>query len=202
MRTLLLASASPRRAGLLRQIGVPFRQIAAPDVDERVFPGESADTYVQRLAHDKAMTGWQRLAVDEREQAAVLGADTTVVLDDQILGKPADATEAEQMLRRLSGREHRVLTAVSLCYGDGRCLNGGSITRVQFASLTDELIQRYIDSGEPFDKAGGYGIQGFGAVLVASITGSYSGVVGLPLREVALLLQQAGVLIWQPGEQA
>lgn len=200
MRHLYLASASPRRAELLAQIGVAFARLPAPDIDESPLPGEPAQHYVERLAREKAYAGWLKLPDDERRDAVVLGADTCVVVDDRILGKPADADEAVAMLRQLSGREHTVMTAVCLWY-DTTCLSACPHTRVRFATLGESLIQRYVASAEPYDKAGGYGIQGLGAVLVAEIQGSYSGVVGLPLHETALLLQQAGVNIWQAREK-
>ena len=200
MRRLYLASASPRRAELLAQIGVTFARLPAPDIDESPLPDEPPQHYVERLAREKAHAGWLHLADAERGDAVVLGADTCVVIDDRILGKPADAAEAAAMLHQLSGREHTVMTAVCLWYG-AASLSACPHTRVRFDTLDDSLIQRYVASAEPYDKAGGYGIQGFGAVLVAEIRGSYSGVVGLPLHETALLLQQAGVNIWQAREK-
>lgn len=200
MRRLYLASASPRRAELLAQIGVPFSRLPPPDIDESPRSGELPRDYVERMAREKAHAGWLRLPDAERGDAAVLGADTCVVVDGRILGKPADADEAAAMLRSLSGREHTVMTAVCLWY-DSDCLSACPQTRVRFHTLDEPLIQRYVASAEPYDKAGGYGIQGFGAVLVAEIQGSYSGVVGLPLHETALLLQQAGVNIWQAWEK-
>lgn len=199
MRRLYLASASPRRAELLLQIGVAFARLPPPDIDESPLVGEAAPQYVERLAREKARAGWLCLTDRARPGAVVLGADTCVVIDDRILGKPADAAEAADMLRRLSGREHTVMTAVCLWY-DAGCLSACPHTRVRFDTLDESLIQRYVASAEPYDKAGGYGIQGFGAALVAEIRGSYSGVVGLPLHETALLLQQAGVDIWQEQE--
>lgn len=200
MRRLYLASASPRRAELLAQIGVPFSRLPPPDIDESPRAGEQPQEYVERLAREKARAGWLCLSGEDRREAVVLGADTCVVIDGRILGKPADATEAAAMLRQLSGREHTVMTAVCLWY-DAACLSACPHTRVRFETLDESLIQRYVASAEPYDKAGGYGIQGFGAVLVAEIQGSYSGVVGLPLHETALLLQQAGVNIWQAWEK-
>jgi len=188
--TLVLASASPRRRELLTQIGVSFTVMAA-DVDERVLPGEAPDAYVQRLAVAKACALAARGV-----SAPVLGADTTVVVDGRLLGKPASADDAFAMLCALSGREHEVLTAVALNAG-GRVTAALSRTRVRFRARDDALIARYVASGEPMDKAGAYGIQGFGAVLVERIDGSYSGVVGLPLAETAALLLAAGVGIWR-----
>jgi septum formation protein len=187
---LVLASASPRRRELLAQIGVRHAVIVA-DVDELVIAGEAPAAYVERLACAKAR------AVDARgglpgAPLPVLGADTTVVIDGCILGKPDDAGDAARILRLLSGREHQVLTAVAVCRGD-RLLSRVSTTRVWFRDLDDARIARYIATGEPLDKAGAYGIQGFGAALVARIDGSYTGVVGLPLAETADLLDAFGV---------
>ena len=190
-----LASASPRRAELLRAAAIPFQLLAAPGVDESVLAQEDPQDYVERLARSKAEAGWQQLSAAQRADAVVLGADTSVVLGGRILGKPRDAAEAASMLHDLSGREHRVLTAV--CVVTSRsCLCACSDSSVRFAELDDALIRAYVDSGEPLDKAGSYAIQGRGAVLVTALAGSYSGVVGLPLRETAQLLQQAGVAVW------
>lgn len=176
---LVLASRSPRRADLLRQLGVDF-SVRAAGIDETPLPGEAPADYVQRLARDKAR------AVDAGP--AVLAADTTVVCDAAILGKPADRAEAEAMLRRLGGRRHTVLSGVCL-RGHGRELLRSVSTAVEFCPLTPALIAAYIDSGEPWDKAGGYGIQGLGGALVRRIDGSYSNVVGLPLCETREMLQ-------------
>lgn len=184
---LVLASQSPRRRELLTQIGVRHRVLAA-DVDESVRPGEAPDAYVSRVARAKAEAGWQAAGA----RGAVLAADTAVVLDAQILGKPADRDDALHMLGALSGRDHRVLTAVALRTAQG--LRATVVeTRVWFRSLTPAEIVAYWDSGEPRDKAGAYGIQGRGAVFVARIEGSYSGVVGLPLCETWALLRDAGI---------
>jgi septum formation protein len=199
MRQLFLASSSPRRAELLRQIGVPFTLLNAPGVDESVYRHESPSDYVRRLALAKASTGWDSLRGRHPSltaSAVVLGADTSVVLGDAILGKPRGATEAKSMLQRLSGREHRVLSAVSIYYEEQTSI-AMSDTVVRFQDLTEALIDQYVATGEAFDKAGSYGIQGFGAVLVESIQGSYSGVVGLPLTETMALLSVAGIPVWQ-----
>lgn len=196
MRRLFLASASPRRRQLLAQIGVFPEQLPAPDIDETPLLNEDPGQYVLRLAQAKAHAGWQRLAVAQHPESVVLAADTTVVLEGCILGKPADAAEARAMLEKLSGRQHGVLTAVAVATEQGVNALVAS-TRVTFLPLEAETLTRYIASGEPFDKAGGYGIQGFAAAFVSEIRGSYSGVVGLPLAESATLLQQAGVPIWQ-----
>lgn len=193
MSVLQLASASPRRAALLQQIGVPFQRLTPPAIDERTRAGESPRDYVARMAAEKAQAGQGRVA--DPDSVVVLGADTTVVFDGRPLGKPDDAAEARAMLRRLSGLEHRVLSAVSLRVGAEYRLWVVE-TSVHFADLTDELIERYVTTGEPMDKAGAYGIQGFGAVLVAAINGSYSNVVGLPLAETRQLLEWAGIPYW------
>lgn len=188
MSELVLASASPRRADLLRQLGVSFVQRPA-SIDESVLPGEEPPDFVTRVAREKALA-CERLL--ESGSGPVLAADTCVVLDGQILGKPADRMEALAMLARLSGREHLVLTAVCLRYqGEQRELM--SETRVQFVTLTREQVENYIASGEPFDKAGGYGIQGLAGAFVESIQGSYSNVVGLPMAQTWRLLQLCGV---------
>lgn len=191
MAALYLASASPRRRELLTQIGVPFRLLSI-SLDETPLPAESADLYVQRLAREKALAGRQ-LVLDE--PAAVLGADTAVVIGERILGKPADRDEGLRMLKALSGREHRVLTAVALATGD-TCEVRLVTSWVRFRHISPTEAEAYWASGEPCDKAGGYGIQGWGAVFVAELRGSYSGVVGLPLCETAQLLDGAGIARW------
>lgn len=186
MTGLILASRSPRRAELLRQLGVQFEQQPA-DIDERQLSGEPVEEYVARLAWEKSA------AIQTPDHAAVLAADTCVVLDDEILGKPEDHFDALAMLARLSGREHRVLTSV--CVRRGKQVEEAvSDTRVRFASLSREQCEAYIETGEPFDKAGGYGIQGMAGAFVQSLAGSYTGVVGLPLWETWDLLRRVGVL--------
>lgn len=194
---IYLASQSPRRRELLAQIGVRFRVLPV-EVDESVRPGEDPVDYVSRLAAAKARAG---LARAEREQGdhPVLGADTTVVLDSEILGKPANQEEAETMLRHLSGRTHRVISAVSLAGPAGQDTRV-STTEVTFRTLSPDLISHYWGTGEPRDKAGGYGIQGLGAVFVERLSGSYSGVVGLPLEAVVALLEEYQVPYWQDRE--
>jgi septum formation protein len=187
-----LASVSPRRRALLTQIGVRF-VVAAADIDETARRAEPADDYVRRMARDKA------LAVGSQGGALpVLAADTTVVLDGQLCGKPADQADGVAMLQRLAGRTHRVLTAVALADGSGvrECL---SVSEVRFRAISPAECLAYWASGEPRDKAGGYAVQGLGAVFVAHLSGSYSGVMGLPLFETAQLLRAAGVPCWQPG---
>lgn len=194
-----LASGSPRRRELLQQIGVPFRVVGAP-VDEAIRPAEMAPAYVLRLAAAKADAGWDRSRETEPPAAAghapVLGADTAVVLDGRILGKPADRQDAEDMLRQLSGRTHEVLTAIALRTGEG-LRSRVSRSEVTFRTIDAAEARAYWDTGEPCDKAGAYAIQGRAAVFVADLRGSYSGVMGLPLFETAELLAGAGVAHWR-----
>ncbi|WP_410951382.1 Maf family protein [Pseudomonas sp. S1(2024)] len=191
MNPLYLASGSPRRRELLTQIGVPFSVVSAP-IDETPLPDESAPAYVERLARAKAAAGLACL----EGPAVVLGADTAVVLDGRILGKPENREDALAMLAGLSGREHQVLTAVAL--SDGQRVHSLCVTsKVRFRAISAEEAQRYWASGEPADKAGGYAIQGLGAVFVTGLSGSYSAVVGLPLSETAELLGQFGIACWQ-----
>jgi septum formation protein len=184
---LILASASPRRAQLLRQLGVSYDQQPA-DIDEQLVAGESPQDYVVRLAREKSAQVQRTLAID----AAVLAADTCVVLDDQILGKPVDHFDGLAMLARLSGRQHRVLTAVCLRRAD-QLEETLSDTRVKFINLERDQCEAYLATDEPWDKAGGYGIQGLAAAFVESIEGSYTGVVGLPLSQTWKLLQRIGI---------
>jgi len=186
---LVLASASPRRAALLQQIGIRFRQQTA-DIDERRLAGESPADYVRRLALDKARAVYQRVG---SEQLPVLGSDTTVVVDDDLLGKPATMAEHVQMMKRLSGRSHRVLTAVAIVSDDERVIS--SETRVFFRAITEYEAECYWQTGEPADKAGGYAIQGLGAAFIERIDGSYSGVMGLPLFETGTLLEEFGIQV-------
>jgi len=193
---LVLASASPRRQELLQQIGVSARVVPA-DIDEQVYPGELAADYVSRLALQKAEAVAGQLHSDE----LALGSDTSVVLNGEILGKPASFEEAQTMLRALSGAKHQVMTAVALvgqAPTEPRSEVRTVTTDVWFRPISDAQIEAYWASGEPQDKAGSYGIQGFGAIFVDHIEGSYSAVVGLPLAETAELLEAAGVPIWQP----
>ncbi|MHB0850437.1 Maf family protein [Stutzerimonas nitrititolerans] len=191
MAALFLASASPRRRELLTQIGVPF-ELLSITLDETPLPAERPEAYVQRLAREKALAGWA--AVND-DSAAVLGADTTVVIDERILGKPADRAEGLLMLESLSDREHHVLTAVALATRDA-CGVRLVTSRVRFRRIERAEAEAYWASGEPCDKAGGYAIQGWGAVFVAELRGSYSAVVGLPLCETAQLLDLAGIARW------
>lgn len=189
---LYLASASPRRRELLAQLNLPF-ELVLPEVVECQQVGETAEQYVQRLARDKAQAGAEIAAHAEGPALPVLGGDTIVVVDGDVLEKPRDQADGRAMLRRLSGRSHQVLTAVAL-------VNAGQVsevlvaTEVTFRVLNDADIARYWASGEPADKAGGYGVQGLAGSFVTRIDGSYSGVVGLPLVETYYLLQAAGLL--------
>ncbi len=192
MPALYLASASPRRRELLTQIGV-VHDLLPVDIDETPRPNEAPAAYVLRLAQEKAQAALARL--DPAQPLCVLGADTTVVLAGRILGKPADRADGLAMLAALSGQTHQVLTAVALADAR-RCEVRLVESRVTFRAIADEEAARYWDSGEPADKAGGYAIQGLGAVFVRELQGSYSGVVGLPLCETAELLAAFGVPCW------
>ena len=186
---IYLASQSPRRRELLAQIGVAFETVDVT-VPEVRGDGESPRDYVERVARDKARAGL--LAVGDRDPGArVLGADTEVVLDDRVFGKPADADDAAAMLRALSGRTHAVISVVCCASKSGESV-ASCESLVTFAALDDAAIVRYVASGEPFGKAGGYAIQGRAAAFVAHLAGSHSGVVGLPLFETARLLAGAG----------
>ena len=193
-----LASASPRRSELLRQIGVPF-EVRPADIKEEQLDAETPAAYVLRLSAAKAEAVWT--AVPEAERRPVLAADTTVVLAGQVLGKPLDAAEAADMLDRLSGRTHHVLTAVALRVGGG-VETRLSESEVRFRATTAAERVQYCATGEPFDKAGGYGIQGHAAVFVENLKGSYSGVVGLPLFETATLLAHCGLPAWLTARAA
>lgn len=191
---LLLASASPRRRELVRQIGVAF-ELAPVNLDETPHPGEPPADYVRRMAREKAS-----LARSGAGQSLVLAADTSVILDDEILGKPASDEEAAATLRRLSGRSHEVLTAVALA-SPGAALEQCLVrTEVHFCALGERQIQAYLKTGEHRDKAGSYAIQGRGGLFVHYLKGSYSAVVGLPLQETAALLANAGQPVWRHWE--
>ncbi len=185
---LFLASQSPRRRELLTQIGVVFEPLDVA-VDETPAADEPALDYVRRVAREKAGAGL--LQVSAVAGALVLGADTEVVLDGAVFGKPRDAADATRMLRLLSGRRHQVISAVAVVSA-GREDEAVAISEVTFAALDEAAIGAYVESGEPFGKAGGYAIQGRGATLVAHLSGSYSGVMGLPLFETAALLRGFG----------
>ena len=192
MKTALyLASASPRRRRLLEQLGLRF-EVAVADVDETPLPGEAPADYVLRLARAKAEAVARRLG---SPAAPVLAADTAVVLETAILGKPRDREDGLAMLARLSGRRHQVLSAVAL-WQAGRLETTLSRSEVRFRGISAQEARSYWESGEPADKAGGYAIQGLGALFVEHLEGSYSGVMGLPLFETAELLQKAGVRVF------
>jgi septum formation protein len=196
---IYLASKSPRRRELLRQLGIGFdelhlREAAGRnrDIVEEALDGEPAAHYVERIARTKATVGWKRMEQRKLAPRPVLGADTEVVLDGVLFGKPRDAEHAAQMLARLSGRRHDVLTGMALKDGDDVTF-ALSTSRVTFRRLSAEEIARYVATGEALDKAGAYAIQGRAGAFVARLEGSYSGVMGLPLFETAELLAKAGI---------
>jgi septum formation protein len=196
--SIYLASRSPRRRELLKQLGVKFDplllRLSGPrgtDVDEQQHPDEPATEYVERVTREKASFGLQVLGMRSMLPRPVLAADTVVIVDGDILGKPADRAEAQAFLQRLSGRTHEVRTVVALAM-EGPLLLETSVTQVTFRTLSGSEIQHYCASPEPYDKAGGYGIQGLAALFVERIEGSYTGVMGLPLFETGRLLTQAG----------
>ena len=196
---IYLASKSPRRRELLRQVGIEFELLIlrsdpprGPDVTEAVLPGESPENYVTRVAHEKADFAWQLLLLRRLPLHAVLAADTTVVIDGQILGKPANPAEAMAMLRMLSGRTHQVMSSVAVQH-HALALQVTQISDVLFNTLSEESINAYCATQEPYDKAGGYGIQGSAALFIKEIRGSHSGIMGLPLFETAQLLKQVGI---------
>lgn len=191
MPELILASASPRRFELLQQIGVSCirRPVDIPEIQQ---PGEAAAAFVERLAREKALAG---VAVSETG-AVVLGSDTIVVLQGEVMGKPLDKADGIRMLRSLSDNNHQVMTAVAVACGEQIRVTVVT-TDVRFRRISEAECDAYWETGEPLDKAGGYGIQGLGAVFVAGISGSYSAVVGLPLSETAELLIEQGISVWQ-----
>jgi septum formation protein len=191
MRRLILASASPRRRELLAQIGL-YPEILVCDVPEVRACTETPLAYSRRVALAKAQAGWQRSGMDAA--SLVLGADTEVVVDDVVFGKPGDDAAALQMLRALSARAHLVLSSVAIV-GAGFEAVETSATRVHFAPLSERAVREYVATGEPAGRAGGYAIQGLAAAFVTRIEGSYSGVMGLPLFETASLLRRAGLAV-------
>jgi septum formation protein len=183
---LVLASSSPRRAEILTTLGIPF--VADPaDVDEEVRPGESGEAAASRLASEKAA-----LVASRRPESWVLAADTLVLLDGGILGKPGDDAEAAGMLQRLAGRDHRVVTAVRLRRGAGPGVEDVVLSAVRISPMTAEEIRWYVATREPRDKAGAYAVQGLGARFIESVSGSYTNVMGLPARAVYRLLRESG----------
>lgn len=190
MASIILASASPRRSELLEQIGVRF-SVQPASIDETPQTAEVPGDYVERLAREKA------LAVSlSFPGKLVLGSDTSVVLNNAILGKPSNEREARAMLAQLSGTTHQVLTAIALVQ-EAHCESCLVTTEVTFRSLSEDEIAAYVATGEPMDKAGSYGIQGLGGIFVKELKGSYSAVVGLPLQETAALLADAGCPVWK-----
>jgi len=193
-----LASQSPRRQALLDQIGVAYRVLLPKDVEaaealEAVLPQESALRYVKRVTRLKVLAALERIQQQSLEAAPVLCADTTVVVDRHILGKPANESEATQMLSLLSGKTHQVLTAVAIGHNQDIYL-ALSRSRVKFAPMTAADIQAYVASQEPMGKAGAYAIQGRASAFISHVSGSYSGIMGLPLYETTQLLKQIGVV--------
>lgn len=181
---VILASASPRRRELLRLIGIEH-EVRPADIDERYLPHESPAAHAERLAREKAS------AIDE-DGAVTIGSDTIVVVDGDVLGKPRDRAHAHEMLKRLSGRSHVVMTGVAVRW-QGRVASGLEQVGVTFRALGDDEIERYIDTGEPMDKAGAYGIQGYGATLVARVDGDYFAVMGLSLQLLIRVLRSLGI---------
>ena len=184
---IVLASQSPRRRELLGKMGLEFTT-KAPEIDETALSGLPARQLVEALSREKAL--WA--ARQEDPEAIVIGSDTVVVRDGEILGMPASPAQAEEMLASLSGRSHEVCTGVTVCQGD-RVVSQVEVTQVTFRTLTPQEIARYVRTGEPMDKAGAYGIQGLGALLVEGIQGDYSAVVGLPVCRLGRILLDFGV---------
>ncbi|MGB0127330.1 MAG: nucleoside triphosphate pyrophosphatase [Rhodocyclaceae bacterium] len=195
---IYLASRSPRRRELLQQIRVSFETLlfrtgdrTDHDVDETPHRGEATADYVLRVARAKAQAASQRVLARRLMPYAVLAADTTLDVDGEIIGKPTDTEDAVRILKRLSGRRHRVLTAVAVCDGD-RIIDSLNENQVRFRNMDEREIRRYVATGEPMDKAGAYGVQGRAALFIEEIHGSYSGIMGLPLFETGLLLRNIG----------
>lgn len=193
---IFLASRSPRRRELLAQVGIQFDTVVFrnhpredSELDETPLPDEVPIDYVQRVARAKAEYGWRVVALRKMLSQPVLAADTTLEFEGQVIGKPVDTEDARAILRRLSGNTHRVLTAVSVAF-EGRVESTLSISEVRFCTLDEATIRAYVATGEPMDKAGAYGIQGHAALFVENLTGSYTGVMGLPLYETGLLLRR------------
>lgn len=198
-KQIYLASSSPRRRELLEQIGIVFEllpmdagSLNGVEVDETPLAGEAPVAYVTRVARAKAESGWRQIMRRGLPELPVLAADTAVVLNGEIIGKPDNAQQAQQFLSRLSAKTHQVLTAVAVAQKES-IETALSTSAVEFRQLGDDEIRRYVASGEPLDKAGAYAIQGRAAVFVRAMSGSYSGVVGLPLFETAQLLSGYGL---------
>lgn len=199
---IYLASKSPRRKELLRQMGVFFEllvpsgtnQNSADFVDETPLENESPRDYVIRLSKAKAHAAWEMMVSNRLKALPIMSADTTVALGNEILGKPANKKEATAMLEKLSGKTHSVFTCVSLRLPD-KLIWKVQESQVTFANLSEDTIKRYCDTLEPYDKAGGYGIQGKAATFISFISGSYTGIMGLPLYETTQLLREAGIIV-------
>ena len=198
---LYLASRSPRRRELLKQIGIKFDPLLlrlatprGPDVDEAQHAGESCTDYVERTAREKAAFGLNVLRMRSMLYRPVLSADTVVIIDGVVLAKPLNVEQAREFMRRLSGRTHEVRTAVALAM-EGSLTAATSVSQVTLRKLTDNEIERYCATSEPYDKAGGYAIQGLASIFIERLEGSYSGVMGLPLFETAQLLSKAGLKV-------
>ena len=184
---VILASASPRRRELLRLVGIAH-EVRPADIDESYLPGEQPAAHAERLARGKA----EAIVADAGQDVVTIGSDTIVVVDGDVLGKPRDRAHAKQMLRRLSGRSHVVMTGVAVAW-QGRTFSGVEEVGVTFRDLSDDEIERYIDTGEPMDKAGAYGIQGFGATIVDRVDGDYFSVMGLALNRLVRLCRDLGL---------
>lgn len=198
---IYLASKSPRRRELLTQVGIAYELLLlrdapprGPDVTEIVLPGELPHDYVRRVTQEKAEMAWRVMAMRKLALRPVLAADTTVVINQQILGKPASRDEAVSMLTLLAGKKHEVLTSIAVRHEHG-LIAATQVSEVSFAALSEQQIQAYCDTPEPYDKAGGYGIQGAAARFISHINGSYSGIMGLPLFETCQVLRQSGIFI-------
>ncbi|AMO57455.1 hypothetical protein GZ77_15255 [Endozoicomonas montiporae] len=191
---IYLASQSPRRQELLKQIGIPFQQLVC-EIDEIPEVDESPEDYVCRMAKEKAQAGWTVMKARDLPEMPLLSADTSVVMGSKILGKPDNPEQACDMLLSLSGNCHAVMTAIAVTNGH-KTIVRLSTTQVQMTPFDRARAEAYVATGEPSDKAGAYGIQGYGAILVESIRGSYSGVVGLPLQETADVLSEFGITPW------
>ena len=191
---IYLASQSPRRQELLQQIGIPFQQLVS-EIDETPGGDEAPGDYVCRMAREKARAGWMEVQARGLPEIPLLAADTSVVMGSKILGKPNNPEQACDMLLSLSGNCHAVMTAIAVTNGH-KTIVRLSTTQVQMTPFDRVRAEAYVATGEPADKAGAYGIQGYGAILVESIRGSYSGVVGLPLQETADVLSEFGITPW------
>lgn len=206
MADFYLASHSARRRDLLRQIGARFEPLLVrvvpprgPDISERILAGEAPVDYVRRVAKEKARSAWNTMRARNLVARPVLAADTVVIAAGSLVDQPLDAVQAAACVRRISDTTHEVRTAIALAvpgeFGHEILLTAESVTSVRFRALSDDEVRRYVETGEPLGKAGGYAIQGRAAMFVERIEGSYTGVVGLPLAETAALLAQAGVAV-------